>query len=58
MAVNGDGGVGGGRAAVLLLLAVHLSVDRLPGSYLRRMDEKGYEKGPSDTRGGLGFRAC
>ena len=58
VAVACDRGVGGGRAAVLLLLAVHLSVDRLAGSYLRRIDEKGYEKGPSDTRGGLGFRAC
>ena len=36
VAVAGDGGVGGGRAAVLLLLAVDLRVDWLPGSDLQR----------------------
>ena len=47
--------VGGGRAAILLFLAVHLSVDRLPGPHLRCDIRKRYKKSISDILGILGF---
>ena len=55
VAGHGGGGVRGGRAAILLLLAVHLSVDRLPGPHLRCDIRKRYKKSISDILGILGF---